>query len=76
MRPLGAIFIEAYFDRAGRKPGLILSAGLLMIYLLLVVGWIVATTGDPTSPGIYLGVVMLLSLTCLAASARLLGGAS
>jgi len=39
----------------------------------LVVGWIVATTGDPTSPGIYLGVVMLLSLACLAASARLLG---
>jgi MHS family proline/betaine transporter-like MFS transporter len=42
----------------------------------LVVGWIVATTGDPTSPGIYLGVVMLLSLTCLAASAKLLGGAA
>ena len=42
----------------------------------LVVGWIVATTGDPTSPGMYLGVVMLLSLICLAASAKLLGGAA
>ncbi|MFC0407555.1 MFS transporter [Roseomonas elaeocarpi] len=40
----------------------------------LVVGWIVATTGDPTSPGLYLGAVMLLSLVCLAASARLLSG--
>jgi MHS family proline/betaine transporter-like MFS transporter len=39
----------------------------------LVVGWIVATTGDPTSPGLYLGAVMLLSLGCLWASARLLG---
>lgn len=39
----------------------------------LVVGWIVATTGDPTSPGLYLGGVMLLSLGCLFASARLLG---
>ncbi len=36
----------------------------------LVVGWIVAVTGDPTSPGLYLGAVMLLSLVCLAASAR------
>jgi len=42
----------------------------------LVVGWIVATTGDPTSPGLYLGAVMLLSLCCLAAGARFLGGAS
>ncbi|MGI4809067.1 MAG: MFS transporter [Janthinobacterium lividum] len=40
----------------------------------LVVGWIVATTGDPTSPGLYLGAVMLLSLGCLAASRRLLRG--
>ena len=39
----------------------------------LVVGWIVATTGDPTSPGLYLGAVMLLSLGCLFASRRLLG---
>lgn len=38
----------------------------------LVVGWIVATTGDPTSPGLYLGAVMLLSLGCLAASRTLL----
>ena len=38
----------------------------------LVVGWIVATTGDPTSPGLYLGGVMLLSLGCLFASKRLL----
>ncbi len=41
----------------------------------LVVGWIVATTGDPTSPGLYLGAVMLLSLGCLVASRRLLGRA-
>ncbi len=41
----------------------------------LVVGWIVAATGDPTSPGLYLGAVMLLSLVCLVASARLLGRA-
>jgi MHS family proline/betaine transporter-like MFS transporter len=34
----------------------------------LVVGWLVTATGDPTSPGIYLGAVMLLSLVCLAAS--------
>ena len=40
----------------------------------LVVGWIVATTGDPTSPGIYLAAVMLLSLGCLVASRHLLGG--
>lgn len=40
----------------------------------LVVGWIVATTGDPTSPGLYLAAVMLLSLGCLAASRRLLRG--
>lgn len=40
----------------------------------LVVGWIVATTGDPTSPGLYLGAVMLLSLGCLAASRTLLRG--
>jgi MFS transporter, MHS family, proline/betaine transporter len=39
----------------------------------LVVGWLVAVTGDSTSPGIYLSAVMLLSLGCLAASARLLG---
>ncbi len=38
----------------------------------LVVGWIVATTGDPASPGLYLGAVMLLSLGCLLASRRLL----
>ncbi len=42
----------------------------------LVAGWIVATTGDPTSPGLYLAAVMLLSLGCLAASARRLAGPS
>ncbi len=42
----------------------------------LVVGWIVTTTGDPTSPGIYLGAVMLISLFCLAASARFLANPS
>ena len=31
VRPLGAIFIGAYSDRAGRKPGLTLSAGLMMV---------------------------------------------
>jgi len=36
----------------------------------LVVAWIVATTGDPTSPGIYLSAVMVLSLTCLFAAPR------
>ena len=41
----------------------------------LVVGWIVATTGDPTSPGLYLGAVMVLRIGCLLASARLLGRA-
>jgi MHS family proline/betaine transporter-like MFS transporter len=31
VRPLGAIVIGAYADRAGRKPALILSAGLMML---------------------------------------------
>ena len=31
----------------------------------LVVGWIVTTTNDPTSPGIYLSAVMVLSLACV-----------
>ena len=31
----------------------------------LVVGWIVATTGDPTSPGIYLSGVVVVSLVSL-----------
>jgi MHS family proline/betaine transporter-like MFS transporter len=37
----------------------------------LVVGAIVAATGDPTSPGLYLCAVMLLSLLCLVAARRL-----
>ena len=37
----------------------------------LVVGWIVATTNDPTSPGLYLSAVMVLSLACLLATTRL-----
>jgi hypothetical protein len=31
----------------------------------------VAATGDPTSPGLYLCAVMLLSLLCLVAARRL-----
>ena len=37
----------------------------------LVVGWIVSRTGDPTSPGLYLSAVMVLSLACLVAARRL-----
>ncbi len=37
----------------------------------LVVGWIVTTTGDPTSPGLYLSAVMVLSLVCLVLARRL-----
>ena len=37
----------------------------------LVVGWIVATTGDPTSPGIYLSGVVVVSLLSLVACRRL-----
>jgi MHS family proline/betaine transporter-like MFS transporter len=36
----------------------------------LVVGWIVASTGDPTSPGLYLSAVMVLSLVCLVLARR------
>ncbi|SFH95312.1 MFS transporter, MHS family, proline/betaine transporter [Bosea sp. OK403] len=35
VRPLGAIVIGAYADRAGRKPALILSAGLMMLGTLI-----------------------------------------
>jgi MHS family proline/betaine transporter-like MFS transporter len=35
VRPVGAVVIGAYADRAGRKPALILSAGLMMIGTLL-----------------------------------------
>ncbi len=31
VRPLGAIFIGGYADRAGRKPAMVLSAGLMML---------------------------------------------
>jgi MHS family proline/betaine transporter-like MFS transporter len=37
----------------------------------LVVGWIVARTNDPTSPGLYLSAVMVLSLFCLLATRNL-----
>lgn len=37
----------------------------------LVVGWIVATTGDPTSPGWYLTAIVLVSLVSLVACRRL-----
>ena len=37
----------------------------------LVVGWIVTTTGDPTSPGVYLSAVMVSSLACLFAARNL-----
>jgi MHS family proline/betaine transporter-like MFS transporter len=37
----------------------------------LVVGWIVATTGDATSPGLYLSAVAVISLACLGAARRL-----
>lgn len=37
----------------------------------LVVGAIVASTGDPTSPGLYLSAVMILSLVCLVFARRL-----
>jgi MHS family proline/betaine transporter-like MFS transporter len=37
----------------------------------LIVGWIVTSTGDPTSPGLYLSAVMILSLICLAFARRL-----
>src|SRR3569833_3576693 len=36
-RPLGAIFIGSYSDRAGRKAGLTLSIGLMMIGTALMV---------------------------------------
>ncbi len=36
VRPLGAIVIGGYSDRAGRKPGLTLSAGLMMVGTLLI----------------------------------------
>jgi MHS family proline/betaine transporter-like MFS transporter len=35
VRPIGAVVIGAYADRAGRKPALILSAGLMMAGTLL-----------------------------------------
>ena len=38
----------------------------------LVVTWLIGATNDPTSPGLYLCAVMLLSLACLTASRRLL----
>ena len=38
----------------------------------LVAGYLVTATGNPTSPGIYLAVVMVFSLACLVASRRLL----
>jgi MHS family proline/betaine transporter-like MFS transporter len=31
VRPLGAIFIGGYADRAGRKPAMVMSAGLMML---------------------------------------------
>jgi MHS family proline/betaine transporter-like MFS transporter len=37
----------------------------------LVVGWIVAETGNPTSPGIYLSAVVVVSLISLVACRRL-----
>jgi MHS family proline/betaine transporter-like MFS transporter len=37
VRPLGAIFIGAYSDRAGRKAGLTLSIGLMMLGTALMV---------------------------------------
>ncbi|HTC09287.1 MAG TPA: MFS transporter [Acetobacteraceae bacterium] len=37
----------------------------------LVVGWIVATTGDPTSPGWYLTAIVVVSLISLVACRRL-----
>jgi MHS family proline/betaine transporter-like MFS transporter len=37
----------------------------------LVVSWIVYTTGDPTSPGLYLMAVMVLSLVCLVLARRM-----
>jgi len=37
----------------------------------LVVGWIVTRTGDPTSPGIYLSAVVVVSLLSLVACRRL-----
>jgi len=35
VRPIGAVVIGAYGDRAGRKPALVLSAGLMMAGTLL-----------------------------------------
>src|SRR3954471_15042717 len=35
VRPIGAIVIGAYADRVGRKPALVLSAGLMMAGTLL-----------------------------------------
>src|SRR5260370_34349691 len=35
VRPIGAVVIGAYADRAGRKPALVLSAGLMMAGTLL-----------------------------------------
>jgi MFS transporter, MHS family, proline/betaine transporter len=37
----------------------------------LVVGWIIAATGDATSPGLYLSAVAVISLACLVAARRL-----
>jgi MHS family proline/betaine transporter-like MFS transporter len=61
VRPVGAVVIGAYADRAGRKPALILSAGLMMIGTLLTgalppysaIGIALLAEQDPARRGFY-----------------------
>src|SRR5580700_1861891 len=63
VRPIGAVVIGAYGDRAGRKPALVLSAGLMM-------GGTLLTGVLPSYASIGLAAPLLLML------ARLLQGFS
>ena len=58
VRPLGAVVIGAYADRAGRKPALVLSAGLMMAGTLL-------TALLPPNAAIGLAAPLLLMLAHL-----------
>ncbi len=58
VRPVGAVVIGAYADRAGRKPALVLSAGLMMAGTLL-------TAVLPPYSAIGLAAPLLMMLTRL-----------
>ena len=58
VRPIGAVVIGAYADRAGRKPALVLSAGLMMAGTLL-------TAILPNYASIGLAAPLLMMLTRL-----------